>query len=334
MIADPGPWTIGAAAALLVLALRAWALSRSSRERERLAEHAVLSQMVRVPGEGQLWLRSLLVALGVGALAAAAAGAGTREAERPPEGGNETVLVLDASNSMLARDVEPSRLEAQRQVARSLASRLPGKVAVVYFAGRGYVLSPLTTDINAVQMFVDAVRPASVGRGGSSLAAGLTQAMDLLAGGEEDARSAIVVLSDGEETVGQPTEETIERAVQSGVAIHTIGIGTAEGASIPLSRDAALDPGATFNRRRGEQFLRGPDGEIVITKLEENALRTIAGETGGHYMLGTSSNIGQLVADLGAPTSPASEAGGGIVGLLLLLGFGLLWGEAFAFSRG
>ena len=334
MIESIGPWAVAIGVAAAVFLLRAAGIHRSQRDRERLADDAVLAQMVVVPPERTTWFRALLVALGAGALAAAATGVGTADPERSPDGDAETVLVLDASNSMLARDVLPSRLEIQRQIARSLATRLPGKVAVVYFAGRGYVLSPLTTDMNAIAMFIDAVRPASVGRGGSSLAAGITQALDLLGGGEEVARKAVVLISDGEETVGQPMADAIERAVEGGVEISSIGIGTDEGGPILLTRDAAVDPSTSFSRRQGETYLRGPDGEIVVTRLEEAALRTLSEETGGSYMIGTSDNLAALIASITADGAQAVEAGSGMLSLLLLAGFVLLWGEAFLFSRG
>ena len=79
--------------------------------------------------------------------------------------------------------MEPSRLERQRQWAAELSIRLPGRLGVVYFAGRGYVLSPLTDDRDAVLMFVQALDPGLVGQGGTSLAEGLRQGLDVLAGG-------------------------------------------------------------------------------------------------------------------------------------------------------
>lgn len=326
---------IAAGAAAIAFGVRAFEVVRSGRARDRLADMRVLRQFVSIPPVGGAWLRACLVALGVGSLTAAAVGTGDPEPAREErEDDTETVLVLDASNSMLARDLEPSRLEVQRDLARVLASRLPGRLAVVYFAGRGYVLSPLTTDLNAVRMFVDAVRPANVGLGGSSLAAGLTQALDLLAGGADDARKSVVLLSDGEETVERPTAEALERARDAGVVVHAIGVGTVEGGAIPLGRDAAVDPATTFERRRGESFLRGPDGEVVISSLESGTLRTIAAETGGLYLPAEPRSVARLIESVSdeGPADPATEDT--TVGWLLLFGFGLLWGEAFLFRRG
>ena len=336
MTADQQVLAIALGAAVLTFALRAIGVRRSKRERDRLADVAVLRQFVRIPAARGGWVRAILTAAGVGLVAAVAAGAGSRapEPEETVDEGTETVLVLDASNSMLAEDVEPSRLQVQRELARQLTVRLPGRIAVVYFAGRGYVLSPLTTDLSAVRMFVEAVRPASVGRGGSSLAAGLTQALDLLAGGDDEARKTIVLFSDGEETVEQSTSEALERARSAGVEVHVIGIGTLEGGPIPLSRDASVDPATTFERRRGESFLRGPDGEVVVTQLEAGTLEAIADATGGIYLPAAGESIARVVERVSETAAPSQDTGQGLIGIFLLLGFGLLWGEAFLFARG
>lgn len=327
---------IGIAVGALAFALRAVAVWRSRRDRERLAESSLLGWLVPPPPAGWPWLRAGLLAFGTGAVAAAAAGAAAGKPAEEIPGGPETVLVLDASNSMLAEDVEPNRLRRQRAVALSLLGRLGGQVGIVYFAGGGYILSPLTTDLDAVLMFVEAVRPASVGRGGSALAAGLEEALDVLAGGEESAHRSIVLFSDGEETVGQPVEEAVRRATRDAVRVFAVGVGTRDGGRIPLGRDAALGPlplpGGPPGRRA---FLRDADGREVVTHLEEEALRRIAGSTGGAYFSATEEGMDRLaqriqMADGGGPHAPLR----GTPGLLLLVGFALLWTEGFLFRAG
>ncbi len=324
---------IALALALVAVLLRLWGVRTSARERERLADLAVLRQYVRLPDPRLPWLRVGLLALGTLALALAARGSAPLDVERPDDDEVETILVLDASNSMLVEDLDGSRLGEERRLARLLAARLPGRLAVVYFAGRGYVLSPLTTDVNAVTMFVEAVRPANVGLGGSALAAGLTQALDLLAGGDSEARKAIVLFSDGEETVGQPVEDALRRAARAGVPVHALGVGTRDGGPVPLTRDASVDPATAFERRGRDSYLRGPDGEIVISRLDEATLRTIADATGGLYARGSSNAVGRLTQEIGN-SAPAGDRGLGATSLLLLFGFVALWADAFLFSRG
>jgi Ca-activated chloride channel family protein len=327
------PLLLALVAGGLALLLRAWSLRRTGRERADLAEPGLLAQFARLPTNELAWVRGGLLALGVAALALASTSASTDTTREETEGA-ETILVLDASNSMLVEDVEPNRLEVQRRLARELASQLPGRVGVVYFAGRAYVLSPLTTDFSAVQMFVEGVRPASVGRGGSSLAIGITQALDLLSGGEEDARKAVVLFSDGEETVGQPLQDALDRARDEGVSVYAIGIGTVQGGQIPLTRDASLDPSTALGRRRGPAFLQGPDGQPVVSRLEAGNLRTIASETSGRYLPGVESSVRRLRSELGQAGVGETASGNPLVSLLLITAFVSLWVEAFVLPRG
>lgn len=329
---------LGVGVGTVALLLRGWALRRGRRDRQDLIDDPLLRALVRMPRPGQGPLRAVLFAVGVGLLGAAAAGAVTGRGTPRVVGDTQTVLMLDASNSMLAEDVEPSRLERQRELARTLARRLGGSVGVVYFAGAGYVLSPLTTDRGAVLSYVEAVRPASVGRGGSSLAPGLSQALDVLAGGDAGASRSVVLFSDGEETRDEPLDDVIARAVAAGVRVHTVGLGTSEGGTIPLGHDAAVSDSARESAlvgagdTRAREYLRGPDGEVVVTRLEEESLRAIADTTGGVYVPGSPEGLAALLEILvvGDPPSGGSLPGG--AGMFLLLSaFGLLWAEGFLF---
>lgn len=330
------PAGFGIIAAVLAFGFRALGLWRSRQDRDRLAEGSLLRRQLFLPPAGWPWLRAVLLAVGVGAVASAAAGTSAGTSDKESRGGPETVFVLDASNSMLAEDVEPNRLSRQRSISRSLVARLSGQLGVVYFAGRGYILSPLTTDVNATLMFVESVRPASVGRGGSALASGLEQALDVLAGGEDAAPKAVVLFSDGEETVGQPVDAALERAREAGVRVHTVGIGTTEGGRIPLGRDVALSPLPVAGTPLGERaFLRDTDGKEVVTRLEEEALQEIAEVTHGVYVAATEAGIEQIVRQVEAAGGPSPTTPlGGTPGLLLLAGFALLWSEGFLFRSG
>lgn len=325
-------WALAAAVAALLL--RGLAGTRARRERARLADRRLLARLVPLPGRPTALLRSGLLAAGVAALA----GSALFGAAKPPRpaaeaGAPETVLVLDASNSMLATDVTPNRLERQRRLARRLVGALPGPVGVVFFAGRGWVLSPLTPDRDAALMFVDAVDPAGAGRGGTSLGAGLEAALNVLAGGEPGARRAVVLLSDGELTADEGAlDATVERAARAEVAVHALGIGTAGGSRIPLLPAAAATSGRS-PAQGAAGFLRDPEGQPVVTRLEEAALRRIAAATGGLYLPGTPAGVDRLLREIvgegrgrvpaGLPLEP-----------LLLLAFLLLWADGFLFRRG
>ncbi|MFQ5747122.1 MAG: VWA domain-containing protein [Gemmatimonadota bacterium] len=319
----PDAVLLGAAAlcGLLVAGLRLAAAARARRDREALAEPVLLRRLLPMPGGPRTAARVLLPGLGAGALAAAALGAGRPPA--PPAGEDaaqvETALVLDASNSMLATDVEPSRLERQREIAAELASRLGGRLGVVYFAGRGYVLSPLTADRSAVLMYVGAVSPMAVGRGGTALGLGLRQGLAVLAGGQPGAARRLVLLSDGEETLEDDERDAVlQQAAGAGVRIYAVGIGTPEGAPVPTS------PG-------GEPLV-DEEGRPVRTRLREAELRDIARATGGLYVPGRPAGVEILARELSAGTS--RRAGAAAVPLLLLLALSALFVDAYLLRSG
>lgn len=298
-----------------------------------MADASLLERYVRLPVSAIPWVRVALLGVGVAAIALASRSGGS-EAKRTDPEGLETILLLDASNSMLATDVDPSRLQAQRDLAGRLVPRLAGSLGVVYFAGRAYVLSPLTTDLSAIEMLVAGVRPAAVGLGGSSLAAGLTQAVDLLAGGDEEARKRVVLFSDGEETAGQPLSDALGRARDAGIVVHTVGLGTERGGQIPLTREASLDPSMAARRRGRNTVLQDADGQPVVTRLEEASLQEVARATGGRYVRGTD-GISEIERALSSGSDePLSSSGDSAVGILLFLAFVSLWSEAFFLPRG
>ncbi|HEX2094283.1 MAG TPA: VWA domain-containing protein, partial [Longimicrobiaceae bacterium] len=221
-------------------------------------------------------------------------------------GAAEVVLALDASNSMLAEDVPPNRLERERAAARALVRGLPGnRIGVVAFSARGYVLSPLTSDAGALELYLDALNPGIVTQGGSSLASALRQGAGLLLGADSArARRVLVLMTDGEAL--EEREEVLlaaEYADRVGVTVHTVGIGTAAGARVP-----DLDP--VTGVRRG--FKRDVDGTEVVSRLDEELLREVARETGGSYFaLSEPGALERLRGELaGLPAAAGPERSG------------------------
>ncbi|HEX8321914.1 vWA domain-containing protein [Longimicrobium sp.] len=188
----------------------------------------------------------------------------------------DVVLVLDASNSMLVEDVRPNRLERQREIARTLVRRLEGsRVGLVAFAGSGHVLTPLTDDFSALNLYLDALGPDIVHQSGSSLYSALAEAVNLLdVPGAGENPGSIVLITDGEAL--EPSSMvglSLERAVRRRVAIHTVGLGTEAGGPVPN-----VDP--ETGRRRG--FKRDPETrETAVSRLERPLLSAIARTTGG-----------------------------------------------------
>lgn len=203
------------------------------------------------------------------------------------------VLALDISKSMLARDVAPNRLERERLLVRRLLRDLAQeRVGMVVFAGRAYILAPLTNDQGALQLFVDALDPDIVSQGGSALSNAISLSADLArgpkgAGGER----AVVLITDGEAHESrQDIMDAAERAARNRVRIFTIAIGTERGAPIPET-----DP----ETGRVTGYKRDPFGTTVVSRTDLDLLRSIAQASGGQaYDLGSGGGADGLIRQL------------------------------------
>lgn len=188
--------------------------------------------------------------------------------------GIDLVLALDASLSMLATDERPNRLTRMKQEVRRLRAMSRGdRVGLVAFAGRSYVLSPLTVDAGALDLFLDNLDPSVVGQAGSSLAKTIRQGTDLLLLTRSGADRALVVMSDGEafEAVEDVVAEA-RRAGQQGISLVTVGFGTTNGSTIPIRE------GGTTTNKRDE------NGQVVITRYQPDFLRAAAEAAGGTFI--------------------------------------------------
>ena len=270
--------------ALLLPALAAAAVLGYGRRRRRVARLLGAPELVRRLGASDLEKpvvgRLVLIALAAAALGVAAAGPrwGWTAVEQHGRARN-IVLALDVSKSMLARDLSPNRLERARLLARRLLRELRGdRLGLVAFAGRAYILAPLTIDHGALELYVDALDPEIVSYGGSSLAAALRQAKDLALGedGTGGRDRAVVLVTDGEahEEEAAVLAEAA-RAARAGIVVHTVGIGTQRGEPIP-ERDPRTG--------RDTDYKRDAAGEVVISRLNEPLLVKVAEATGGRYV--------------------------------------------------
>ncbi len=188
--------------------------------------------------------------------------------------GIDVVVVLDASKSMLARDVQPSRLERARLELTTLLDELKGdRVGLVAFAGDAFIQSPLTSDYSAVKLFLRAVDPDQMPQGGSNIGDALILARQVLENADRGAKERVVVLlSDGEDLVGQ-VDEAVASLKQANVRVLTVGVGSEQGEPIPI-----------YNRR-GEfvDYKKDSSGETVITRMDRVGLTNIAEATGGAF---------------------------------------------------
>ncbi len=192
---------------------------------------------------------------------------------------------------MQAEDVAPNRLERAKNEVKKLLESLRGdRVGLVIFAGDAFLQCPLTTDYGALRLFLDVANPDLLPTPGTDFGAALrtaVKALDLPA--EEAAKPrarALLIVSDGENHVAD-TAAILREAREAGIVIFAAGVGEAGGVPIPLYR---------AGRRAG--YKKDPAGQVVQTRLEENALQTLA-EDGAYFRIArTSSSLPEIIKAL------------------------------------
>lgn len=269
------------AAPLAAAALAAWLWRRRLEAGAAWAARGLWDRLLPGYDRRRLTVSVLLLALAVLGTSLALArprwGSEEREVERR---GVDVVFVLDSSLSMAARDVPPDRLTVAETLVRRLVHDMPGnRVALVQAEGRGQVMTPLTLDGAVVDLLLDAVEPGSLPEPGTELAPALAAALELFADTGREQR-VMVLLTDGEDHGGR-LETTVERLRREGVTVHAVGVGTPQGAPIPLPEA----PSGRF--RRSDPYKRNEAGDVVISQLGEAALERIAADTGGVYLRAT-----------------------------------------------
>ncbi|MDE6070790.1 MAG: VWA domain-containing protein [Alistipes sp.] len=200
--------------------------------------------------------------------------------------GVEMMLVVDVSNSMLAEDFEPSRLERTKYAIGKLFDGLKqDRVGLVVFAGEPKVQLPITSDYRMAKAFARRIDPSLVSVQGTAVGKALEQALLAFSADTDEPHSrAVILITDGENHEDDALA-VARRAADMGVRIHTIGIGTPEGAPI----------------RIGGEFIRDEKGDMVVSKLNEKMLSEIAELTGGAYVRSSKQSIGldEIVENIG-----------------------------------
>ena len=233
------------------------------------------------PWQKVLPMLAVLGALVLGILALARPVAGFSEASAHASGRN-LFIALDVSRSMTTDDVSPSRLEQARSAALELLDALPGdKIGLIVFAGEADVVVPLTYDHNTLRDILQRVDTGWAGYGGTNFGLVLTRALDNFRRSAPGGGNALVIFSDGEDTVNS-NDAAAKEALKEGMHVITVGVGTPGGAPIP---DPSADGG----------LWRDASGKHVISKLNAESLIRFAKETGGRYFAaGAGADISQF----------------------------------------
>ncbi|MDR0420322.1 MAG: VWA domain-containing protein [Prevotellaceae bacterium] len=190
--------------------------------------------------------------------------------------GTEVMLLLDVSNSMLARDFSPTRLERAKLAISHLVDRLKNdRIGLIVFAGDAFVQLPITSDYVSAKIFLKSINTGIVPIQGTNIAKAIRLAMKSFSEDSQKSRS-IIIISDGEDHEEDAINAASEAADQN-IRIHTVGIGSAKGTAILLPNGS---------------LLKDKNGDMVITRLNETILKTLAQKTKGIYFAATNADIG------------------------------------------
>jgi Ca-activated chloride channel family protein len=260
----------------LFFIIQAVILKLRARRIRKFGDEALVSRLMPSYSKGKVWVRLVLFSIGffffVIGLSRPQIGAKLKEHETK---GAEIMIVLDVSNSMLAEDYSPNRLERAKLAISRIVDRLrDDRIGLILFAGDSFVQLPITTDYVSAKMFLNSITTGSVPVQGTAIGDAINTAMRSFSVQSEKSR-AIIVITDGENHEDDPIAAA-QQAAELGVRVYTIGVGSPEGKPIPMD---------------GE-LLKDKDGNIVVTKLDENVLQEVAAEGNGAYVRAGNSEFG------------------------------------------
>ena len=261
---------------LAVLPPLALLLVHAERKRRAALERLIAARLLpRLAGNVSTARRRvgfalILLGLGLAVVALARPQMGfTWEEKR--QTGRDILIAVDTSRSMLANDLQPNRLTRAKLAAQDLLAELAGdRVGLIAFAGSTFLQAPLTADFGAVRDSLDELDTDIIPRGGTNLSGAIKAAEDAFGKGESEHR-ALIIFSDGEELEADAVAAA--RANKDKFRIFTVGLGSPEGALIPLA-----DKGG------GTDFVRDDQGQYVKSRLDEERMREVAEASGGFYV--------------------------------------------------
>ena len=225
--------------------------------------------------EVKFWITMLALASFIVALARPQFGTRLDTRERT---GIEAIIALDVSNSMLAEDVKPNRLEkAKMMVSNMVDGMRDDKIGLIVFAGQAFVQLPITSDYVSAKMFLETISPAMMSVQGTDIAEAINLSMRSFTQ-QEDVSRAIFVITDGEDNEAKGVEAA-KQAAAKGVRVYVLGIGNPGGAPVPI-------PGTG-------QYIIDEEGNTVISKLSEEMCREIATAGNGSYIYVDNSSSAQ-----------------------------------------
>ena len=246
------------------------------RRLAKLGDPALVEQLMPSASTGKGWLKISLLAAAwfffVLGLARPQMGARLKEHQSK---GIEVMIALDVSNSMLAEDYSPNRLERSKLAISRLVDKLQGdRIGLIVFAGQSFVQLPITADYVSAKIFLNSISTESVPIQGTALAEAITSAARSFSSQSERSR-AIILITDGEDHEGDVLQAA-QAVAEAGIRLYCIGVGSPQGKPIP----------------KDGELMKDSNGEIVVSRLDEGTLQEIAGVGGGKYVRAGNSEFG------------------------------------------
>ena len=255
---------------LVPLILIGYALLRRARRKRmpRFGDEALVRALMPSWSASKGWWRTVLFCLGFACFSVGLARPllGAKLVERETKGA-EIMICLDVSNSMLAQDYSPDRLSRAKLAISRIVDRLQGdRIGLIIFAGSSFVQLPITTDYVSAKMFLGSINPQSVPIQGTAIGDAIRTAARSFSLQSEKSR-AIIVITDGENHEDDAVDAA-RQVAETGIRIYTIGVGSVQGQPIPMDGD----------------LLKDKDGNIVVSRLDEETLKRIASVGNGAYV--------------------------------------------------
>ncbi|MDO6601445.1 VWA domain-containing protein [Arenibacter palladensis] len=257
---------------VLFVLLQIW----KKRTQRKFADLGLLKRLTPDRSNFKSTLKLIFILLGIASLTMALVNPkmGTK-LETVKREGVDIVFAVDVSKSMLAEDIAPNRLEKAKRLVSEIINQLASdRIGIIAYAGQAFPQLPITTDYGAAKMFLQNMNTDML----SSQGTAIDQAIELASTyyeDEEQTNRVLFIISDGEDHSEGNVSNAVEDATNEGIRIFTIGVGKTKGAPIPLKRNGIV-----------ESLKKDNQGEVVITKLNEEVLQEIADEGNGEYING------------------------------------------------
>ena len=252
---------------LIIMKIMMWYVQR--KKLSRIGNPTLLKELMPDVSRFRPWVKFLLLITALSSLILALArpqfGSKISQEKR---NGIEAIIALDISNSMLAQDVQPSRLDKSKLMIENLInSFINDKIGLVVFAGEAYVQLPITSDYVSAKMFLSDITPNLISAQGTDIARAIRVSLSSFTQ-QKGVGKAIILITDGEDNEGGALE-AVKEAKEKGVNVFILGVGDSKGAPIPLGNG---------------EYLKDNHGQTVMTALNENMCKEIAQAGSGTYI--------------------------------------------------